>query len=209
MSITIKQLFLYLLPKLNSLLTLVIMKKLLLFTFLLITIHLQSQTYIKGNAATALVLVPNIGIETSIGKKSTLQFDVLASFWNSVNGVPMQFYTFTPEYRYHFQEKYNGFYAGANIGGAIYKLQKWNYRKDYPSYYEKGLGYFAGATIGYEKKISDRFMIDVFLGGGWHQGFYKGYDINTGERYESAKHYNKSGEWLPYRGGVMISYRLN
>jgi hypothetical protein len=39
------------------------------------------------------------------GEKSTLQVDVLASFWKSVN-VTREFYTFTPEYRYHFKEKY-------------------------------------------------------------------------------------------------------
>jgi hypothetical protein len=52
-------------------------------------------------------------------------------------------------------------------------------------------------------------MIDCFLGGGWHQGFYKGYDLTTGERYDKAKNYNKSGESLPYRGGVMVSYKIN
>jgi hypothetical protein len=44
---------------------------------------LTAQTYIKANALTILTL-PNIGIETSIGEKSTLQVDVLASFWKSV-----------------------------------------------------------------------------------------------------------------------------
>jgi hypothetical protein len=29
-------------------------------------------------------------------------------------------------------------------------------------------------------------MLDCFLGGGWHQGYYKGY-ISTGERYETVK----------------------
>jgi hypothetical protein len=30
-------------------------------------------------------------------------------------------------------------------------------------------------------------MLDCFLGGGWHQGYYKGYYISTGERYETVK----------------------
>jgi hypothetical protein len=37
-------------------------------------------------------------------------------------------------------------------------------------------------------------MLDCFLGGGWHQGYYKGYYISTGERY-AVTNYNKSGEW--------------
>jgi hypothetical protein len=54
-------------------------------------------------------------------------------------------------------------------------------------------------------------MLDFFLGGGTHQGFYHSYYIETGERFpfDHAVGRNKSGEWLPYRGGIMISYRLN
>lgn len=183
------------------------MKKLFIVSFLLLSYLSQSQTYIKVNALTTLLAVPNIGIETSIGKKSTFQFDILASPWKSVDGKPLEFYTLIPEYRYHFQEKFNGFYAGANVGMTLFNFQKWNYLNT--NMYEKGLGYVMGITIGYEKKINDRFMLDCFLGAGNHQGFYHGYYIGTNERYESAQHWNKSGEFIPYRGGVMVSYRLN
>lgn len=185
------------------------MKKLFIFTFLLISICSQSQTYIKGNTITALALIPNIGIETSIGKKSTFQFDVLASFWSSIDGKPYKFYVFTSEYRYHFKEKYSGFYLGANAGFDTYNVTKWNYIDI--GVHQIGVGYTLGATIGYEKKLNDRFMLDFFLGGGTHQGFYHSYYIETGERFEQDKAVgrNKSGEWLPYRGGIMISYRLN
>lgn len=88
-----------------------------------------------------------------------------------------------------------------------FNFQKWNYLNT--DKYEKGFGYFIGATIGYQVKINVKFMLDCFLGGGSHQGFYKGYYIGTTERYEKAKNYNKSGEWLPYRSGVMVSYKLN
>lgn len=183
------------------------MKKILIIAILLFSLHSQSQTYVKVNALTTLLAVPNVGIETSVGKKSTFQFDILASPWKSVNNKPLQFYTFIPEYRYHFQEKYNGLYVGAHMGMTLFNFQKWNYLNT--DLYEKGFGYIIGATIGYEKKINDRFMLDCFLGGGNQQGFYHGYHISTGERYETAQHWNKSGEWLPYRGGVMVSYRIN
>jgi hypothetical protein len=186
------------------------MKKIFIFVFLLISFYSQSQTYIKGNAVTALVLVPNFGVETNIGKKSTFQFDVLASFWSSVNGVPREFCTITPEYRYFFKEKFNGFYVGGHIGGSIYNVQKWGPVYEGSDYREEGIGYFVGATIGYEKKLNDRFMLDFFIGGGTHQAFYKGYYISTGERYDDdVENYNRSGDWLPYRGGLMISYRIN
>lgn len=184
-----------------------IMKKIFFLLVILFSIQSQSQTYIKVNALTTLLTVPNIGIETSIGKKSTFQFDVLASPWKSINGKPMQFYTFIPEYRYHFHEKNNGFYVGAHIGATKFNFQKWNYLNI--DKYEKGFGYIMGATIGYQTKINDKLMLDIFLGGGNQQGFYKGYILSTGERYDGAENYNKSGEWLPYRGGVMVSYKLN
>jgi hypothetical protein len=47
---------------------------------------------IKFNAATALFAIPNVGIETSIGEKTTFSVDVMASFWESFNGhSPMKF----------------------------------------------------------------------------------------------------------------------
>ena len=80
------------------------MKKTIAFLLLLVVTTSFGQTYVKFNGATALVGVPNIGIETSIGEKLTFSFDVMASFWKSFDGKhPMQFYTFTPEVRYHFK----------------------------------------------------------------------------------------------------------
>ncbi|MFB3388497.1 DUF3575 domain-containing protein [Flavobacterium sp. LAR06] len=185
------------------------MKKIVILLFLLLSIHSQSQTYLKFNAATALLAIPNVGIETSIGEKTTFSVDVMASFWESFNGhSPMKFYTLTPEVRYHFKEKYNGFYVGGHIGPDIYEIQKWNYWDS--NKYEHGFGYRMGVTIGYNIKINDKFLLDIFAGGGWHQGFYHGYyNDGTPGRYEKAENWNKSGEWLPYRGGVMLSYKLN
>jgi len=182
------------------------MKKIQILLFLFFCTLSQSQTFIKVNAFTTLLTIPNVGIETSIGKKSTFQFDVTASFWKSIKGNPRQFYLFIPEYRYHFKEKNNGFYVGAHIGATLFNFQKWNYINT--NKYEEGLGYVMGVTIGYKAKINNKLHLDCFLGGGSHQGFYKGYIIGTKQRYEGAVKYNKSGEWLPYRGGIMLSYQL-
>jgi hypothetical protein len=44
------------------------MKKIILLLVLLLSIQSQSQTYVKVNALTTLLTIPNVGIETSIGK---------------------------------------------------------------------------------------------------------------------------------------------
>ena len=75
------------------------MRKILIVFSFVFCIQLQAQTYIKGNVFTTLLTIPNVGIETSIGKKTTFQFDVTASFWKSIKGNPRQFYLFIPEYR--------------------------------------------------------------------------------------------------------------
>jgi hypothetical protein len=101
-------------------------KKLLLL-LLLISGITQGQTYVKFNTITVLAGIPNIGIETPIGKKFTFQADVTASFWKSFHNGPLQFVMVIPEVRYHLNENTKGFYIGAHLGGSIFKLQKWGY----------------------------------------------------------------------------------
>ena len=60
------------------------MKKNLTILIVLFSFYSQGQTYVKANVFTTLLTIPNIGIETSIGKKSTFQFDITASFWKSI-----------------------------------------------------------------------------------------------------------------------------
>ena len=76
------------------------------FSFLIVLFVLTfsssySQTYFKFNAPTTLVGVPQIGIETSLGKKWTYQADVLGSYWESINGAPFKTLMVFSEVRYH------------------------------------------------------------------------------------------------------------
>ncbi len=112
-----------------------------------------------------------------------------------------------PEFRYRLSEKFNGFYYGGDIGGTAFQVSKWDHYVS--NQFQKGLGYIVGATIWYQKRIIEKLVIDFFLGGGNHQWFYKGYELKTGERYDSLYAYTKSGEWIPYRGGVMLSFNLD
>lgn len=174
--------------------------------FLLSSFFIQAQTSVKANVTTALGL-PQIGVETTLGKKTSFQVDALASVWKSINGGPQQIYMVVPEFRYYPKKALEGFYFGVHVGGSAFKMQKWSYINT--DYYQKGYNVMYGGTLGYQVKLNDRFSMDVFLGGGSQQAYYKGYLLSTGERYENARNYNRSGEWLPYRGGVMIVYKLS
>lgn len=180
----------------------------------------EKSIYIKGNALLIPIGVLNVGVEKQLSQKFTLQADVLISPWKSFAGHEMQYYSGSLEGRYYFNEAFSKWYVGANIAASAFVLQKWNYWKDTTyindrneefnksNLYQKGVSMIFGVTGGYQFKVSDRLNIDVYATVGSSQDFYKGYDRTTGRRYDSAKKFNKSGEFLPYRGGVMISYKL-
>jgi hypothetical protein len=178
----------------------------LVLVFSLNHIFSYSQTNLKANLATALIGIPNFGVETKIGNKLTFQLDVNASFWKSIKNGPFEFVMVIPEVRYYTNKINHGFFIGAHIGGSTFKLQKWSYVE--LGKYQKGYNVLFGVTLGYLFIVNERFNLELFAGGGSQQAFYKGYDLNTGERYDGAMNYNKSGELIPYRGGLMLVYKL-
>lgn len=183
----------------------------------------EKKVYLKGNALLIPIGVVNVGIEHQLSKKFTLQGDVLISPWKSFAGHEAQIYMGTIEGRYYFKEAFKGWHVGANISAGVYAIQKPNYWNDNvfvdaqvgiptqyinSQLYQKGYSFLFGVEGGYQFRLAENWNMDIFAGIGNSQDFYKGYVRGTGERYDSAKGYNRSGEWLPYRGGIMISYRL-
>jgi hypothetical protein len=193
--------------------------------FLLVNLNAQEQEqekslYVKGNALLAPIGVINAGLEYQLSKKYTLQGDILISPWKSFSGHELQYYSLSVEGRYYFNEAYKHWYIGANISAAAFTLQKWNYWNNNTftsdegtvyvnsNVYQKGYSVLFGLTGGYQFKLSENWNMDIYASVGTSQDFYKGYDRTTGQRYDAANGFNKSGEIIPYRGGVMISYKL-
>ena len=183
--------------------------------------HEETSVYVKGNALFIPIGIVNIGLEHQLSKKFTVQGDVLISPWKSFAGHELQYYSVSLEGRYYFDEAFKHWYVGANIAGSRFIAQKWNYWKSYyatdeetgitrnnSDLYQKGYSIIFGVTAGYQFKISDRWNVDIYAAVGTSQDFYKGYDRVRGDRYDKAVKYNKSGEIVPYRGGLMISYKL-
>ena len=183
----------------------------------------KNQLYVKANAAFLPIGILNAGVEYQLNKKYTFQADVFYSPWESFAGHELNIGLLTAEGRYYFKEAFKGWYLGANITGGFYKIQKWNYWKNQPyineetgeptgyntnDLYQKGFNIMVGVTGGYQFRLAENWNMDIFLALGNSQSFYKGYVRTTGERYDKASGWNKSGEWIPYRGGIMISYKL-
>ena len=179
--------------------------------------------YVKANALFLPIGMLNAGVEYQLNKKWTLQGDVFISPWKSFAGKYAQVYMIGFDGRYYFNEAFKHWYIGGNISFSRYIIQKYNYWNDNnyqytpesPIYkssdlYQNGFSYIIGATVGYQFELGKNWNMDLYVGAGSIQSYYKGYHKELGVRYDTdpTREYNQSGEWLPYRGGVMISYRI-
>ena len=79
--------------------------------------------------------------------------------------------------------------------------------------YQYGRNAYYGITIG--KKIplkNEKFNLEIFVGGGSSQSNYKYYNKDEQRIFAITNYkrkFNKSGEELPYRGGLMLTYKLS
>lgn len=178
--------------------------------------------YIKANALFLPLGMLNAGLEYQLNNKMTLQGDIFISPWKSFAGKYAQIYMMGLDGRYYFDEAFKHWYVGVNISATRFILQKYNYWSDRPAQhtpdspiykasdlYQDGYSVMVGATVGYQFELSENWNMDVYLGAGTVQSIYKGYHKKLGVRYDDdGRTWDRSGEFLPYRGGVMISYKL-
>ena len=187
---------------------------------LLLSITLNSQTELKFNLASAPLLVPNIGIEVKLSEKLGYQLDTSASFYNDIEGSPFHMTQIFNEFRFYpNKNQKRNFFIGAHVGYGMYniRLPRWianisgsEFKEE--GSYQYGRNAYYGITIG--KKIplkNEKFGLEVFIGGGSSQSNYKYYNKNEQRIFAITNYkrkFNKSGEELPYRGGLMLTYKL-
>ena len=207
------------------------MKKLFIFFIISFGVLINAQEnsdaepkklYAKANALFLPIGILNGAMEYQINDKMTLQGEAFVSPWKSFSGKPLQIYMVGLDGRYYFAEAFKHWYLGANISFARYKMQKYNYWKSGPTQYtpespiydksdlyQNGYSVFLGAVVGYQFELGEKWNMDLYLGAGNSQSFYRGYHKELGIRYDDdGRNWNRSGEWIPYKGGVMISYQL-
>lgn len=203
-----------------------------MFLFLLISSGLMtaqsdslfhSKAEIKFNLASALLLVPNIGIEVQLSEKFGYQLDTSASFVDNLEGSPFHSTQIFNELRYYpkLKEGKNSrsFFIGPHIGYGMFTLRIPKFitslvdteLKEEGSY-QSGRNTYYGVTIG--KKIplkSKKLNLEIFIGGGTSQSNYKYYNKLGNRIYENPdieKDFNQSGEELIYRGGLMLTFKI-
>jgi len=202
--------------------------KMTFFAAISFFMKLNAQSEIKVNAAFLPLGMINIAAEKSLNKNFSLQAEGFISPWKSFGGKNLQIYMGTLEGRYYFKEMMKGWYVGAYGSIAAYNLQKWNYLKAkavlnndgspqlsadgnvrVTERYQKGLALVIGISGGYHFTINEKLCLDVYAGVGTSQSIYRGYLKDNNERDDRAKNWNKSGEIIPTRGGLMLTYKIN
>ena len=102
-------------------------KKEFFILFLLVSSFINAQTEIKVNLASALLLVPNIGIEVQLSEKLGYQLDTSASFFDNIEGSPFQTIQIFNELRYYpkLKEGRNkrSFFIGPHVGYGMFTLK--------------------------------------------------------------------------------------
>ena len=194
------------------------MKKLLILLF--IATSVSAQVELKANMLTLAVGVPNIGLEFQVGKNTSIQLDVLGSFWDSIEGAPLQINQTFLEYRLYSGSNISKWFVGAHLGYGMFTFQKPNNFVIHPRYtnsedadrvFKSGRSVFHGLTFGYKKLLNKRISLELFIGAGYTMSQYKGYDglervdLINAEKYRP---FNGSGEVLIYRGGLMFIYKI-
>ena len=182
----------------------------------------SAQVELKVNLPLAAVLVPNLGIEFQVGKKTSLQLDVLGSFWDSIDGDPLLITQTFLEFRYYQNNDTSGWFVGGHLGFGMFTLQKPYDFIIYDYYnngsnpdpadgtFKSGRSGFHGLSLGYKKRLNDRWALEAFVGGGYTMSWYKGYSgmERTDVDEDNYRDFNGSGEVVLYRGGLMLTYQL-
>lgn len=192
------------------------MKKSLELLIFLISYLTFSQSEVKFNLASSLILVPNIGIELPINEKISYQLDTTASFWDSVDGSPYQFVQIFNELRFYTNPSKRDFFIGPHIGYGMFTVRNPKFLTDIvdtaykeEGSYQSGRNTYYGLTVGKKFKLKNpRYGLELFLGFGSSQSNYKYYNGNEARDFENDKAFSKSGEELPYKGGLMLTYKL-
>ena len=176
------------------------MKRIIIFTLVLLVgrVACQAQNVaIKTNALYWATTTPNVGVEASVSKKSTLQLFYGLNPWKQSGGdqSSLRHWLLMPEYRYWFCESFNGWFVGAHAMGGQFNMgsvdlpgKVFEELKDhrYEGWYVGG-----GVTGGYPWVVSKHFNVEASMGVGYDYIQYDKYKCGTcGEKVKSShRHY--------------------
>lgn len=201
----------------------------LIFHFFIFHAQENRHLYMKGNAFFIPLGILNGALEYELNKKNRLQGEIFISPWKSFFQKNAQIYMAGLDFRHYLKKNENYFIIGGNFSMGVFDIQKWTYWQNQlvespfeknifyntKNYYQRGFSLIIGVVLGYEYQWNEKWNLEFFLALGSIQSFYRSYDKITGMRTdnlfnaeEKNRKWNRSGEFLPYKGGIMLSYKI-
>jgi hypothetical protein len=155
---------------------------------LLIPVNMKAQTEskpspvaLKTNLLYDVLLVPNIGIEVSLGRQWTVAGEGMLAWWSSDNKhrywQTYGGYLTVRRYLGTNQTPFTGHHVGA-YGLALTYDVEWGGK----GYQASKFGFGGGLEYGYSMAVGRRLNLDFSLGIGYQGGEYKEYEPQ-GDRY--------------------------
>jgi len=135
---------------------------------------------IKNNLLYDATLTPNLGVEMSVGKKSTLDLSAGLNPFTFNDGKKFKHWLVQPEYRRWFCEKFNGTFWGVHLHGGEFSVANLKLPFGmFPSLKDHRYeGYFVGGglSIGHQWVLSKRWNLEASIGAGYAFIDYEKYD---------------------------------
>lgn len=176
--------------------------------------HAEEIAEVKVNVAAGAVAIFNPSIELGFARRSAITMDYVGAFAKSDymgTGDPFMVSMGFFGYRHYLKaDSHSGFFAGGDLGLYVFRMNK-NLAplvvNDHGDQYDVGYGFMLGMTLGYKYLFtkSKRWAVEASISGGWQRAQHEGYDYATGTRQFLL---NPSAEWLLYKGGIYLNYRL-
>lgn len=157
----------------------ILMKRYLITVILLFIIYnitFSQNIGIKSNLAYWSTSTPNLGLEFSLGAKTTLEISGGVNPFNFNDNKKIKHILLQPELRYWFCETFNGHFVGLHAHGSQYNIGGIDIpvgRLDVFS--EKrfqGYLYGAGLSYGYQWVLSPSWNFEMSAGGGYAHIMY-------------------------------------
>ena len=163
------------------------MKRLLVILMWCMGISVSAQDWsLKSNLLHDVTATINIGVETRLKPKWTLDVSADWNPWTFSENKKWKQLSLQPEARYWFCEAFNGHFVGAHLLGGIYNMGNWDTDFKFlgtdfgklQDYRYEGWMLGVGVAYGYQWLLSKHWSVEAEIG--------IGYVFSRADKYECA-----------------------
>lgn len=157
---------------------------------------------LKTNLIHNIALVPNIGVETTIAKKLSVDLPLNYSPFIVSSNYTLKVLSTAPELRYWLNKQMSGHFVGAHAVCGIYNVAL----LDNTRYQTDKIAYGGGISYGYALPFNDFLGLEFTIGTGYIYSSYDlYYNVTNGVKFDTKT----KAYWGVTKAGISLVYRIN